>query len=177
MGLVLFVGVLGLLLLGLLKFYQAVNQWLRKHLHWTALYAWRLVVSGFGWLAWELYGAVWPRDVFYRHEFERIVNTSLPASVVFQAKDATYPDQHGDYQAYAVMTVPDTTYRRLIAVVKADTSWLPVTHPEIIDLVGWDVAALLPPARLVVQAGRDGGNVIICFGQDGHTIPFYRFSS
>lgn len=168
----------GLLIAGAVLGFRAGLRWLRGHAHWSLIRLWQVLpLVWFVWAVVGMYWAIWPNEAFYRREFKRITNTPLPDAAEFQKKNATYPDIHGDYEEYVVIKLPDTAYQRLMHVVQRDTSWHATTHPDIISPIGWDVAALVPHFRLAVQAGKDGGIVFICFGEDGRTILFYRFSS
>ena len=71
----------------------------RAVFRWLALIP--LVVLTF--LSLQIYWALYPREEFYRAEWLQQTGFPLSSDVVFRSKSATYPDQHGDYWAGAVM--------------------------------------------------------------------------
>jgi len=103
------------------------------------------------------------------------VGTSLPDAAVFHQKEASFPDQHGDYGSYLRVTVPDTTYRRLLASVRRDPTW----HRKAAPLIGGDVLETpLPRLLYGAEANKDhDAYVFIGFGVDERTVIVYRVSS
>jgi len=55
----------------------------------------------------------YPEDSFFKEEFERNSGINFPSSGDIIEKEATYPDFHGDYQAYAIMEVDENEYWKL----------------------------------------------------------------
>src|SRR5688572_30279723 len=120
MGLLLLIGVL----VGIGMGYRALGRWLRGQGYRRLRALWFAIpLVLMGGCSVLMVAAIWPDEDFYRNEFQRLTGTPLPAETQFQHKDSTYPDQHGDYQAYAVVTVPDSAYRRIMERVARDTSW------------------------------------------------------
>ncbi len=66
-----------------------------------------------GLLSVEIYTAIYPREAFYRAEFERIAGTEFPNSAQFIFKEASFPDHFGDYVSCAVFAVDEADYVRL----------------------------------------------------------------
>ena len=77
---------------------------------------WRSQRAGSRWLAiipigvltylfLQIYLGIYPREEFYRAEWQQHTGFPLPEHITFRAKSATYPDIHGDYSAAAVMEV------------------------------------------------------------------------
>jgi len=106
------------------------------------LYKW-LYKKGYTTLAWlapalivcillyPIYTAFYPRDEFYIEEYETNTALSFPASGEILAKEATYPDIHGDYLSWAVIALSKSDYLKVYeelqegTLFKKDTS----SHP------------------------------------------------
>lgn len=65
------------------------------------------------WTAYEIYFAIYPPESFYIFEFEYHTGLVLPNSVEFIAKDASYPDIHGDYWSAAVVRLSTEDFNQL----------------------------------------------------------------
>ncbi len=57
--------------------------------------------------------AFFPSDDFYEEEFEQNTGYEFPKSGVIIAKDAGYPDLHGDYSAFAIIELDKDAFENL----------------------------------------------------------------
>ena len=60
-----------------------------------------------------IYTAILPPTSFYEDEFEQNTGFELPNSAEFLAKDASYPDLHGDYWSAAVVQLSPEDFNQL----------------------------------------------------------------
>lgn len=58
-----------------------------------------------GVLAWNVHGAMYPDDSFYVAEFQHLSTLTLPSTVEFLEKQATFPDIFGDYTACFIVRI------------------------------------------------------------------------
>ena len=66
-----------------------------------------------GTLTYFIYTAFYPTDSFYKEDFETNTNIKLPATAQILSKDATYPDQFGDYWSSAIIELNEDEYLKL----------------------------------------------------------------
>ncbi len=66
-----------------------------------------------GSLIFFIYTAFYPTDSFYEDEFEYNTGIKLPPSADILDKDASYPDQHGDYWSAAIIQLNESDYSKL----------------------------------------------------------------
>ncbi len=172
--LLLFIGVPTLLVI----VFRAISRWLYARNNPHLMAAWRIAgyafVTGFAWI---IIRAVWPGEDFYRDEFKENTGLSLPADTDFQSKSATYPDQHGDYQASALVILPDTAYQRLLTKIQRSERWHTMTREQLEQNGYMNELAILPDFTFAVEGGRRNIWFIIAFGSDGRTLYFVRHSS
>ncbi len=90
-------GVPLLLVFAAVKFIRSGIRWVR----WLTF----IPIAVLTYLSLQVYWALYPREEFYRAEWLQQTGFSLPDKVAFRSKSATYPDQHGDYWAGAVVEV------------------------------------------------------------------------
>ncbi|MFY0608621.1 MAG: hypothetical protein JXR10_18025 [Cyclobacteriaceae bacterium] len=60
-----------------------------------------------------VYIAIFPPTSFYEDEFEQNTGLELPNSAKFLAKNASYPDLHGDYWSAAIVELSNEDYDQL----------------------------------------------------------------
>jgi hypothetical protein len=108
---------LALVAIPALLVFISIKLWRSKR----ALFRWLALipVAVLTFMSLQIYWALYPREEFYRAEWLQQTGFPLAGKVVFRSKSATYPDQHGDYWAGAVMEVSPTDLlemeRRLLA--------------------------------------------------------------
>ncbi|RYY37724.1 MAG: hypothetical protein EOP46_01690 [Sphingobacteriaceae bacterium] len=54
-------------------------------------------------LTYSIYTAIYPDDSFYHEEFKTVTLREIPQSAEIIKKDASYPDQHGEYCSVALI--------------------------------------------------------------------------
>jgi len=69
------------------------------------------------WLTWSVYSAVYPPDCFYEKEFKKVTGIDFPRSGKVVLKDASYPDQHGDYSSCALIDLSAEDYNSLLQMI------------------------------------------------------------
>lgn len=107
-----------------------------------------IVLTAWAILAYLVYTAFYPANDFYVEEFERGTHSSFPVSGEIIAKNATYPDIHGDYTACAVVRFSRADYDKLLRTLRTDTLLYvqekPIyTGPDIIEPLEKNVKIIL----------------------------------
>jgi hypothetical protein len=64
-------------------------------------------------IVYNIYTAIYPTDSFYKDEFEYCFKMKFPKSGEIIAKDASYPDLHGDYCMAFVSELSEKDYKDL----------------------------------------------------------------
>ncbi|MEO6148897.1 MAG: hypothetical protein ABIN95_08020 [Mucilaginibacter sp.] len=98
---------LGLLIVLLIFIY---NRFLRIGYPKTGI---TVAIAIFALIAYPFYTAFYPNDNFYFDEFKTITLIQAPPSADIICKVASYPDQHGDYSAAALIKLSKKDYRNL----------------------------------------------------------------
>ncbi|TLM91076.1 hypothetical protein [Hymenobacter jeollabukensis] len=133
-------------------------------------------------LCYFFYSAFYPGDDFYAQEYAQITGLALPASADIQRKDASYPDQHGDYAACARIKVSAADYQQLLRQLSRDTAFRAQSSPRY-HFIGSQTFDNVNPepnaeARYRHAFSRDDNAFrFVGFLQDGRTIIVYRSSS
>jgi hypothetical protein len=135
-----------------------------------------LIVSYF------IFTAVYPNDDFYEEEFTRITSLSYPEDAEIINKDATYPDQFGDYASCARIEVQPATYDLIEAQVRSDSRFSPASDSlRIMTSASDNVEYKLKSATYKTQFTRvnskNGAYMFIGFLTDHKTIIIERSSS
>lgn len=82
----------------------------------------RAVQGGFFlFIAYLVYTAVYPPDSFYLGEFSLATHQDPPSDAVVVAKDATYPDFHGDYRSFSRIKLSNSSYKTLLRKMRSDS--------------------------------------------------------
>ena len=86
-------------------------RWVRK----TKFKKYALIIPWFilGTLIFIIYTAFYPNDSFYLEDFELNTNIKLPKTAKILDKDASYPDQFGDYWSSAIIELNEDEYLNL----------------------------------------------------------------
>ena len=86
-------------------------RWVRK----TKFKKYALIIPSFilGTLIFIIYTAFYPNDSFYLEDFELNTNIKLPKTAKILDKDASYPDQFGDYWSSAIIELNEDEYLNL----------------------------------------------------------------
>lgn len=148
----------------------------KRWIRWLAI----IPTSVLAYLSYQVYVAFYPREEFYREVWVVNTRSEMPASAEFRSKEATYPDQHGDYWAGAVIEVSgsdfDEVERRLrsTALFSVDTSDQPIG-------ISGEFRALtkglnMSDVRTVYRNDSTEWFRVALF-KDGRTIVFERSSS
>ncbi|MET4107214.1 hypothetical protein [Hymenobacter sp. UYP22] len=137
-----------------------------------------LVVSYF------VYTAFYPTDEFYEKEFQHIAGLPFPKSGEILTKDASYPDQHGDYSACALVEVSPQEYQAILQRIAQDSSFaatslatdIPVRSDSFIKVAG-NVTTESYAKRYSKGSSVQHAYQFIGFLADRKTIIIYRYSS
>ncbi|MCW3126104.1 MAG: hypothetical protein JWO03_1762 [Bacteroidetes bacterium] len=119
-----------------------------------------------------VYTALYPLDSFYKEDFEFCTKLKFPESGKIIAKDATYPDFHGEYSSDAVVSISESDFYSLLNKVNADTFFRTDT------IMGWrsehykKVTAGIETRDILRIATR--GQATIGFLKDKKRIIFER---
>lgn len=65
-------------------------------------------------LAWNVHDAIYPDDSFYVAEFKHLSTITLPSTVEFLEKRASFPDLFGDYSACFIVWIPSDSMNSLL---------------------------------------------------------------
>lgn len=71
-------------------------------------------------VVYQAYFAIYPPDDFYFGEFEEATLRRAPQDAVVTAKDASYPDFHGDYCSFSRIRFTQPSYSKLLEDMSAD---------------------------------------------------------
>jgi hypothetical protein len=74
-------------------------------------------------LTFLIYTALNPTDGFYKDEFENYTGLNFPNSGEILVKNATYPDQHGDYSAHAVFKVDNEDFLKIAEQIRKSSKF------------------------------------------------------
>ena len=88
-----------------------VYRWLRRTRF--KKYAFTFPTLILGTLFYFIYTAFYPTNSFYKEEFESNTNIKFPTTGKILDKDASYPDQFGDYWASAIVQLDGSDYAKL----------------------------------------------------------------
>jgi hypothetical protein len=131
-------------------------------------------------LFFSIYKAFYPSDEFYIEEWNYSTDITFPKSANIIWKDATYPDQHGDYTSSAIIELspkdfinlrnsintskvlsPDSTYQGYKGIF---TQYIPKKFQESIKFKDFYISTLKASFK-------------IGFSEDNKTVIFQRHSS
>jgi hypothetical protein len=130
--------------------------------------------------AYLIYTAIFPPTSFYADEFEQSTGLELPNSADFLAKDASYPDLHGDYWSAAVVELSTEDFNQLKKqlseepTMQLDTSKYGIGITTDFDILTSNLDMNSIDMTLVSTRGEW---FKIAFMNDGRTIIFERSSS
>ena len=136
-------------------------------------------------LGYFVFTAFYPNDEFYEEQYQRLTGQPFPEAGLIVAKDASFPDQHGDYAACARLEVSAATYEQLLARISRDSAFSAVIFGSDSTFISSEsfqkVAGPVPDAHYA--RCFSGGNVVsnayrfIGFLADRRTLIIYRCSS
>lgn len=104
-------------------------------------------------ICYQAYSAVFPSTGFYLDEFETVTARPAPAEATIIAKDATYPDLHGDYCSFSRIKFSASSYLKLLNELKADKRFTSGGGDGEISKGGL-AASDLPPLRILINFAR-----------------------
>jgi len=140
-----------------------------------------LPASIFVFMAYQIYTAFYPREEFYREQWMRNVGAPLPASIVFDGKDATYPDIHGDYSAIAVIRCQKQDVETMLTQVRNNPNFQIDTTKQTVPGMISGFADIVKGVDLqdpsVVMVSYAGPWFRVSILKDGNTVVFERHSS
>jgi hypothetical protein len=96
-----------------------IFKWLRRKGHFK--WGWITLLVLWGTPTYIVITAIWPNEGFYEEEFTRHTSLTFPESASFLTKEATYPDQFGDYQSMAVIELASEDYRLIREKLGSDS--------------------------------------------------------
>lgn len=104
-------------------------------------------------IGYHAYRAVYPADAFYFAEFETVVSRKPPTEARIIAKDATYPDFHGDYCSFSRIEISRQSFRQLLEELNTDRRMTPSGTNHISE--GGFLSMNLPPIRVMKSFVRN----------------------
>ena len=127
-----------------------------------------------------IYNAFYPSEAFYINEWNTNTDVNFPENAEFVWKKATFPDHHNDYNATAIIVIPQEEFKRLLAEAQSSISlkpdsfylgykgfldqFLPVDHKESQKIESIFYSTI-------------GNSFKIGFYKNGKTVVFQRHSS
>jgi hypothetical protein len=103
-------------------------------------------------ICYQSYTALYPSEDFYLDELQTVTARQPPAEARVIAKDATYPDLHGDYCSFSRINISEWSYRKLLDELKTDERFTPDGNGEISR--GGLAASNLRPLRVTSSFSR-----------------------
>jgi hypothetical protein len=103
-------------------------------------------------ICYQSYTALYPSADFYLDELHSVTARQSPAEAKIIAKDATYPDLHGDYCSFSRIRLSEWSYRKLLDELKTDERFTAGGNGEISR--GGLAASNLRPLRVVSSFAR-----------------------
>lgn len=118
----------GYLLLGLIVVLVipiGINVWIYKKLRKTRYrkYAFLVPVLCSLFVGYHVYFALFPKDDFYKEDFESLSNMKFPKTGTILFKDADYPDIHGHYTSIAIVELPSVDFNKMQQEIEANKSF------------------------------------------------------
>jgi len=113
--------ILGIILVIIIGLIYLIFRWLNK-IGQTKIGLWFLALIFFG-LTYLIYIALNPTDGFYKDEFENYTGLEFPESGKILIKNATYPDQHGDYSAHAVFKLDKKDFLKITEQIQKSSKF------------------------------------------------------
>jgi hypothetical protein len=98
-------------------------------------------------ICYHVYTALNPSTGFYLDELQTVTARQPPSEAEVIAKDATYPDLHGDYCSFSRIRFREASYRKLLDELKADNRFTGDGNGEI--STGGLAANKLVPLRVL----------------------------
>ncbi|MBX3165689.1 MAG: hypothetical protein KF900_14525 [Bacteroidetes bacterium] len=123
----------------------------------------------------QTYTAFYPTDSFYKDEFENNTGLKFPKSGDIIAKDASYPDTHGDYSATVLFKVNQEDFDLLLTSIQRNNKFNLDTFPFKIKLPNLDTTVHFNVSYIQIQRKRDL-NFIIGFNDKDKLIGIQRDS-
>ncbi|MEJ7560072.1 MAG: hypothetical protein WKF66_17290 [Pedobacter sp.] len=112
-GIIIILAIILVIIIGLI---YLIFRWLNK-IEQTEIGLWLFTLIFFG-LTYLIYTVLNPTDRFYKDEFENYTGLQFPESGKILMKNATYPDQHGDYSAHAVFKVDKKDFLKITEQIR-----------------------------------------------------------
>jgi hypothetical protein len=103
-------------------------------------------------ICYESYTALYPSEDFYLDELQTVTARPPPAEARVIAKEATYPDLHGDYCSFSRISISESSYRKLLDEIKTDERFTAGGNGEISR--GGLAASNLRPLRVTSSFAR-----------------------
>ena len=69
----------------------------------------------------SIYTAFFPLDSFFKNKWENKTNILLPKDSNVSWSSATYPDLHGDYEAYAILSFSEANFKEVVEQLETST--------------------------------------------------------
>jgi hypothetical protein len=122
-----------------------------------------------------VYFGVYPDDSFYFEDFKKITLSDVPSSAKIIAKDASYPDQHGDYISVALIRLSRRDYNILLTKITHDKRFSKgelTGSKQLNKVVGPDFNSNQIKVQFIAETNKaemyivfldDGQSVITCF--------------
>jgi hypothetical protein len=117
-GIIIILAIILIVIIGLI---YLIFRWLNK-VGQTKI-GFRLFTLIFFGMTYLVYTVLNPTDGFYQDEFENYTGLQFPESGIILVKDATYPDQHGDYSAHAVFKVDQKDFLRITEQIQKSSKF------------------------------------------------------
>lgn len=130
------------------------------------------------WTVYSAYTAFYPTDSFYKDEFKYNTGLDFPTSGDILAKDASYPDHHGDYSATALFKTDKNDFNKILVVIQNDNKFQLDTIPFKTNLVNFDMTIKETNFTKCYTMNRQYRNLIftISFNEKDNLIEIQRDS-
>lgn len=116
-----FIIITAIILVIIIGIIYLIFRWLNK-IGQTKIGLWVFALMFFG-LTYFIYTSLYPTDGFYKDEFENHTGLKFPKSGKIFVKNATFPDQHGDYSAHAVFKVDRKDFLKLTEQIQKSSKF------------------------------------------------------
>jgi len=124
------------------------------------------------------YTAFYPTGSFYEDEFEDNTGLDFPNSGDILTKDASYPDQHGDYSATALFKIDQNDFNLILNSIQKNAKFKLDTIPFKFNLANIDTKIKETSFTKCYTLNRQDRNLIftISFNDNDNIIEIQRDS-
>ncbi len=130
---------------------------------------------------WSTYTAFYPRDKYYKKEFELQTGILIPKSGKILTKGASFPDMHGDYEANAIIKLDKNDFERIYTKVKSNSSfkiddelifYVPFDNNKALYIDPKDFTEIYTSRRVYGSGVLQSGSFTVGFDKENNLIGF-----